>query len=222
MSSPGSVRVAVSVVLLTLEDGELRVVLKSTQCGPHDNQLNLIGGVLRGEEQIDLELIVAKLLEKSVGTADVFLEQLATLSGVTSNNEGRPTVQVCYIALMPESLFQAALQHSPELKIFPVESCPTLPDHGDSALAAAVTRLRGKGAWTVMPAYLLDREFTVAQLGAVYDAVVGTTAFGMNFRNKILRAKVLTPTGTKPTKGATRLSEHYSVRPGAFDLKFRL
>jgi len=222
MSSSGSVRVAVSLVLLTLEDGELRVVLKSVQVGSGIDQLDLIGDVLSSEEQTDLEHTVACLLEKNVGVVDVYHEQLITLSGTAPEAGGQPIVQICYIALIPESLSQAAVRQSPHLRIVPVDRCPSLPFQGDKALAAAVARLKGKGAWTIMPAYLLDREFTIAQLNAVYDAAVGTTAYGMNFRHKILREKVLIPVGAKPTKGATRKSEHYSIRPGAFDIKLGL
>lgn len=130
-------------------------------------------------------------------------------------------MQVSYIALAPESRVMPAIGPSTQLRTSSIDALPSLSYNGYKVVAAAVARLRSKGAWSIMPAFLLDREFTIA-LNTAYDAAVGTTSFGANFRQKILRAEVLVPVGARHTPGATKKSNHFSIRPGAFEIGIRL
>lgn len=222
MINPIAVQMIVSTVLLTLEHGELRVVLTPVQGEANTSQLGLFDEPIKGNEYIDLEQTARRSLERRAAVTDAYIEQLGTFSGAVPGVPERQTVQICYIALVPEARVMPALRCLPQLRTSSVDALPSLPYHGNKAVAAAAARLRGKGAWSIMPAYLLDGEFTIAQLNAVYDAVVGTTSFGANFRQKVLRADVLVPVGAKHTSGATRKSEHYSIRPGACETDIRL
>ncbi|MCJ8054675.1 hypothetical protein GB928_007010 [Shinella curvata] len=222
MNNSVAPQVIVSTVLLTLEDGELRVVLAPGEADVDTSGLGLFDERIEGNEDLDLEEMVRQSLERRATVTDAYIEQLETFSGVVHGVPERQTVQVCYIALAPEAIVATALQRSTKLQTSSVDALPSLPYHGNAAVLAAVAHLRNVGQWSIMPAHLLPREFTISQLNAAYDAVVGTTSFGANFRQKILRTDVLVPVGARHTVGATKKSEHYSIRPGSFDTGIRL
>ncbi|OHV78701.1 NrtR DNA-binding winged helix domain-containing protein [Rhizobium sp. LCM 4573] len=222
MNNPVALQVIVTTVLLTLEDGELRVVLTPAQGEVNTSQLGLFDESIKGSEDVNLEHTVRLSLERRAAIGDVYIEQLETFSGAVPGVPETQTIQICYIALAPEAKVMPAIRRSTQLRTLSPDALPSLPYHGNKAVAAGVARLRLMGQWSIMPAYLLDREFTISQLNAVYDAVVGTTSFGESFRRKILKADVLVPVGARHTSGATKKSEHYSIRPGAFETGIRL
>lgn len=222
MNNLGAVQVIVTTVLLTLEDGELRVILTLNEDNTNIGQPALFNENVRGDEDPDLDSIVRGSLKRRAAISDIYIEQLETFSVVDTAISQAPTIQVSYVALASESTILPAIERFQNLQTFSIDRVPALSRNGEKVVAAAASRLRGKGAWSIMPAYLLDREFTIAQLNAVYDAVVGTTSFGANFRQKILRAGVLVPAGSRHTDGATKKSEHYSICPGAFETGIRL
>lgn len=64
MSNLGAVQVIITTVLLTLEDGELRVVLTPDQSDAKTGQFGHFDEDIRGNEDIDLEEIVRRSLER--------------------------------------------------------------------------------------------------------------------------------------------------------------
>ncbi|EJK81428.1 NrtR DNA-binding winged helix domain-containing protein [Rhizobium sp. AP16] len=224
MPSFNSIQVIVTTVLLTLEDGEPRVVLLSGQDGEQAAGFSLISEVVKGNEEIKLQEIVKRSLAQQANVVDIYVEQLETVSGASGGDQkdSEPTIHIGYLGLMPESKMKAAREFSTTIRTFCLDALPSLPHNGRQLVSAAVLRLRRVGPWSVMPAFLLDEEFTIAQLNRAYDAVVGNNSFGANFRQKILKANILIPVGAKHTDGATRKAVHYSIRPGAFDSDIRL
>ncbi len=231
----GEVKVNVDTVLLTLKAHESRkdakgepemllyVALAPRESEPCKGQLALVGAIMDGKRDADLDSVVARSLKDKAGLEGVYFEQLYTFSGKNNRTGGPrdmrwPSVSVTYIALIPESRVSA----SGTLTLVPVDELPDLPfDHKDM-INAAVTRLRGKGAWSVLPAYLLDEEFTFGQLNAVYTAVTGSTSLGQNFRRKVLENNMLIETELRMTPGAKRPSQHFRLRPGVSTVDTRL
>jgi 8-oxo-dGTP diphosphatase len=67
-------------------------------------------------------------------------------------------------------------------------------DHSE-ILEAAVKRMRGKIRYTPIGVHLLPSEFSIAELRVLYEAILGRSLDGANFRKKALATNVLIPTG---------------------------
>ena len=89
---------------------------------------------------------------------------------------------------------------------FPVAARPPLAfDHG-RILDYALERLRNKLEYTTVGFQLLPDTFTLSELQAVYEAILGRHLDKRNFRRKIALLRIVTPlrewrrTGRKPAR----------------------
>ncbi|MBV7518832.1 NUDIX hydrolase [Ensifer sp. ENS12] len=222
MTMQGEVKVCVDTVLLTFKHERLNVAL--APLGPEDAALALLGAVMDGSKDVALDDIVRHTLRDRTGLEDVYFEQLFTFSGEDQYRRDPrwPSISVAYLALIPYSKLASAENSLNSLRLVPVDEVPALPFDHNRIIDTAVARLRGKGSWSVLPAYLLDEEFTISQLNRVYSAVTSTFSFGQNFRRKVLENGMLTSAGFKSAPGATKKTEHFRVRPGVSTVDAKL
>ncbi|RDL48444.1 hypothetical protein BLJAPNOD_04720 [Ensifer sp. M14] len=222
MTAPGEVKVSVDTVLLTLKDERLHVALAPLE--GETGALALLGRLLDGDADIDLETVVERTLLANTGLNDVYFEQLFTFSGRDTNRrEPRwPSISVAYIALVSHPKLAASQPGADGLVLVSVDDVPVLPFDHNRIIDVAVSRLRSKGAWSILPAYLLDEEFTISQLNRVYSTVTSTYSFGQNFRRKVIENDLLSSTGFKSAPGATKRTEHFRIRPGASTINTKI
>lgn len=179
--------VTVDTVLLTLADGALAAVLQRRDKAPHAGRLALVGGYVRPEEDAGTTAAAIRILAQKTGLEGVFLEQLATFSGPDRDPRGW-SISVAHYALVPAALLARA---APGLTVLPLAAVPALPFDHDDILAAAVARIRDKAAWSTLPAFLLPERFTLPELKAVYEAVMGERLNDSAFRRKIVEMRIL-------------------------------
>src|SRR5260370_32128768 len=95
---------AVDVVALTVEAGELRVALYKRADPPQRNHYALPGGFMHIDESI--EEAANRVMAQKVGLAGIFLEQLYTFGDLRRDPRGR-VVTVSYYALVDARRFHA-------------------------------------------------------------------------------------------------------------------
>lgn len=222
MTAPGEVNVSVDTVLLTLKDERLHVALAPLEREP--GALALLSRPLDGDEDINLETVVQRTLLANTGLDDVYFEQLFTFSGRnTEKPDARwPSICVAYLALVSHSKLAAAEPVADGLILVSVDDVPVLPFDQNRIIDVAVSRLRSKGAWSILPAYLLDEEFTIPQLNRAYSTVTSTYSFGQNFRRKVIENDMLSSTGFKSAPGVTKRTEHFRIRPGVSTIDVKI
>ena len=71
----------VDVVLLTVSDGELRVVLQKRDRQPHSGKPALIGGYVRPEGDSSTSAAAIRVLRDKAGVQSSFIDQFMTFSG---------------------------------------------------------------------------------------------------------------------------------------------
>jgi len=223
----GEVKVNVDTVLLTLKDDRLQVALAPREAPFLRGRLALVGAIMDGNRDADLESVVRRSLADKIGLASVYFEQLYTFSG-RSTASGRqrdsrwPSISVAYIALVPHSRLERGTPADKGVVLVPVDELPELPFDHNEIVGTAVARLRGKGAWSVLPAHLLEEEFTIPDMERVYSKVVGTSSMGQNFRRKVFDSDILEPVGKKAVPGTARPPQHYRLKPGVVTVDKRL
>jgi 8-oxo-dGTP diphosphatase len=162
----------------------LQVLLIRRGVEPFTGAWALPGGFVLMDE--DLEVAARRELAEETGLKGVFLEQLKTFGEPGRDPRGR-VVSVAYYALVrPDQHPAKGDTDASEAAWFPAEGLPELAfDHAE-ILGEALARLRGKIRYQPVGFELLPEEFTLAQLQALYEAILGRPLDKRNFRKKLL------------------------------------
>ncbi len=183
------------VVVFGYDGGpDLKLLLIQRGSDPFRGQWALPGGFVEMEE--DLEASALRELEEETGVKDLFVEQLYTFGTPGRDPRGR-VISVAYFALVNLTDHPAvAASDAAEAEWYAYDELPQLAfDHAD-IIGKAIARLRAKVRYQPIGFELLPREFTLAQLQALYETVLGVPGFNKrNFRTRIMRTGVLEEVG---------------------------
>lgn len=194
----------VDLVPLTIDDRRLCVLRGTRASEPFAGRPALIGGYVHVDEDAHLGATARRVLADKAGLTDHYVEQLSTFSGPDRDPRGW-SASVVYFSLSPPDRLAPALALG--LELAPVDGAGGMPFDHDAILAAAVARLRGKGAYSDLPARFLPEPFSLAELHDVYEIALGERLNIDAFRRKALERGFLEDTGEKRrTPGANRPS----------------
>lgn len=169
----------------------LQVLLIRRAVAPFEGAWALPGGFVRMEE--DLEAAARRELQEETGLRDVYLEQLYTFGEPGRDPRGR-VVSVAYYALIrPDQHPARSDSDASEAAWFEVEALPELAFDHPRILETAWERLRGKIRYQPVGFELLPKRFTLSQLQALYEAILGRGIDKRNFRKKLLSFDFLVP-----------------------------
>lgn len=212
----------VDVVLLTLQDGALKVALLRREREPFAGVLALPGGYIHAEEDADTQDAAMRVLRDKTGIVSPYLEQLATFSGRGRDPRGW-SISVAYYALVPPEVIEQAAH--PEVVMRAIDQLKGLPFDHRQIVEAAVERVRNKSSYSSLPVYLCGESFTLPQLQSVYEALLGEPINKVSFRRKIEEFAILEPIeGAMETGKANRPAQLYRLRkrlPGKLSLTDR-
>jgi len=185
--------VTVDVIIFTLRDNDLQALLVKRGHPPFEGMWAIPGGFVGIDES--LEEAALRELEEETGVRDVYLEQLYTFGNPGRDPRGR-VITVAYFALVPADAVQLRSgDDAAETRWWSVYDLPPLAfDHAD-ILAYALKRLRYKLEYTAVGFELLPEVFTLSELQAAYEIILGEKLDKRNFRRKIISAGVIEETG---------------------------
>jgi len=196
--------VAVDIVVFTVGAGSLQVLLVKRGVPPFAGQYAIPGGFLREGESLE-EAALRELYEET-GVRNVFLEQLYSFGDPKRDPRGRVITVAYYALIASDKLSLVAGADAAEAQWFLANRPPSLAFDHQSILNYAVERLRNKLEYTTVGFQLLAEKFTLGELQAVYQAILGRQLDKRNFRRKIALLKILKPlrawqhTGRKPAQ----------------------
>lgn len=201
----------VDVVLLTLRDATLHVALVRREREPYAGTFALPGGYIHAEADHDTEEAAARVLRSKAGIQSPYLEQLGTFSGRGRDPRGW-SLSVSYYALVPETVFTQVKPSN--VKLVAVERARSLPFDHQHIIETALTRVRNKSSYSSLPVYLCGEQFTLPQLQAVYEALLGEPINKVSFRRKMDELDILEPIEGAHEKGrANRPAQLYRLKP---------
>ncbi len=203
--------VTVDIVLFTISNARLQVLLIRRLAEPFRGSYALPGGFVLPDESLDEA--ASRELSEETGVGDVFLEQLYTFGQPQRDPRGR-VVTVAYFALVPNTEALRPGTDASAAGWFSVDELPPLAfDHAD-ILTTAHTRIRNKLDYSNVGFELLPEKFTLSELQAVHETILGTKLDKRNFRRKIAQQDFLKPlkefraTGRKPAQLFKFRSKH--------------
>jgi len=185
-------RVAVDIVIFTIQAGELRALLVKRGIPPFVDQFAIPGGFVLEDESLD-EAALRELKEET-GVSDVYLEQLYSFGDPGRDPRGR-VISVAYFALIAaDHSALAAGSDAAEARWWPVGNLPDLAFDHRKILDYSLDRLRNKLEYTTVGFQLLPKKFSLTELQEVYEAILDKKLDKRNFRRKLALLKVLRPT----------------------------
>lgn len=216
--------VTVDVVLITTEGEALRTLLVERAEHPCRGCWTLPGGFVGPEES--LEAAAARVLEAKTGLRGIFLEQLYSF-GRPDRDPRTRVITVAYYALVAaERLAGRRLasilvpwegEAGGAVEVVGATGKPLKLafDHGE-ILGMAVRRLRGKLNYSSIGFQLVPERFTLRQLQAVHETILGHPLNKDSFRRRQLASGALAATGEKERQVGYRPAELYRfIRPVA-------
>ncbi len=201
----------VDVVLLTLIDRQLHVALLQRANAPFQGEWALPGGYIHAQTDADAHAAAKRVLADKLGVHGAYLEQLATFSGPSRDPRGW-SVAIAHCALLPADAVPA---HGPAGAIQWVNAAqlPALPFDHHAIVQTALARVHSKSQYSSLPVHLCGEQFTLPQLQAVYETVLGEALNKVSFRRKMDELGMLEAIpGAMLTGAANRPSQLWRVR----------
>jgi 8-oxo-dGTP diphosphatase len=203
-SYPAPPILTVDAVLLTIVDAELCVALHQRDAAPFAGHWALPGGFIHTQEDDSAKAAAARVLLDKAEVQSPYLEEFGTFSGPVRDPRGW-SMTVVYFALVPIVSQRVAL--------FPVSRLPGLPFDHSQIVAGVVERVRSKASYSSLPVHLCAAEFTISELHAAYEVVLGEPINMANFRRKLADLELLEPLpGDMRSAGRSRPSQVYRVK----------
>jgi 8-oxo-dGTP diphosphatase len=212
-----TVDVGLFTVRGTLNDLRLQVLLIRRGNPPFKGRWALPGGFVREDE--DLEAAAARELAEETGVSGAVLEQVAAVGTPRRDPRGH-TVTVVYVGLVaPDRHELQATADSAAAQWFDVSGPQPLPplafDHAE-LLRLSLAHLRRRVGEAPVCFELLPAEFTLSELQALLEAILGRPLDRRNFRRRIDELGFLESAGGSRREGAHRPAALYRFVPEQF------
>lgn len=210
---------ATDCVIFGFDGGELKLLLTEREKEPFKNKWALPGGFVFPKETT--EECAQRILKEKTGISKVFIEQLYTFSEVERDPRER-IISVAYYALVNKQSYELiAGRDTLKAEWFGLSELPELAfDHAE-IVALAVQRLKGKVSYQPVGFELLDEKFTLSQLQAVCESILGMEIDKRNFRKKVLGMGVLQESGEKEKNVPHKAAMLYRFDKRAYEAKIK-
>jgi 8-oxo-dGTP diphosphatase len=207
--SPGvQASVVVAVVIFSIRSDtagrpSLQVLLVRRAVDPFLGYWSVPGGKLWGGEALD-EAAWRQLEEKTSLRAS-HLEQLYTFELCAAGRDLEAAVVAYYALVRTDRAEIAPGRKTMEAAWFPVDELPApLAFDNDEVVHFALQRLRNKVEYAHVAFQFLPSTFTMAQLRAVYEVILGRRIDPTNFRRRVEATGTIVPTGQVVSGGRHR------------------
>ena len=170
-------------------DGEkLNVLLVKRGGPPYLGWWAFPGGFVKMDESA--ETSARRELKEETQLSAGYMEQLHTYSAPGRDSRER-VITIAYLALVRISEVKGG-DDAAEAQWFPIDQVPHLAFDHDYILRDALARLRERIHFHPIGYELLPEKFTLKQLQALYESVLGIRFDRRNFAKKMLHLDILT------------------------------
>jgi 8-oxo-dGTP diphosphatase len=215
---PGvTVDIALFTVSGALNDLRLQVLLIERDEKPWRGMWALPGGFVRENE--DLDAAALRELHEETGIEEATLEQVEAVGTPGRDTRGH-IITVVYVGLTEGGRHELKPRGDARAaRWFDVSGPVPLPDlafdHGD-LLQRALRHLRRRLGEAPICFELLPETFTLSELQALTEAILGQTLDRRNFRRKVQEQGFITPAQGMRRQGGHRPAQLYRFVPEQF------
>lgn len=202
----------------------LSILLVQRGIDPFKGRWAFPGGFLRMNEDADTG--ARRELMEETGFEAESITQFGAFTAVDRDPRER-VITIAYLALVRKGDVQGG-DDAADARWFPVTAVPPLAFDHDRILRIALERLKEQIHFRPVGFELLPEVFTMSQLQALYEAILGVRFDRRNFASKMLKLGLLQPTGQRPADAARRIPQLYrfnlqkydDLKQGGFRLEF--
>jgi 8-oxo-dGTP diphosphatase len=210
MQGPPRYAVAVDVAVFGASRGPLELLLIRRGGPPQAGSWALPGGLVLPDEE--LEAAALRELEEETGLRPAWIDQLQTFGRPGRDPRGRVFSVAWFALVRPEEHRVLGASDAVEAGWFDVGALPPLAFDHEEIAAVALRRLRSRLRYQPIGFELLPQHFTLSQLQALYEQVLGEVLDKRNFRKKILGMGLLNEV-PEMLRGANRPARLYRFDP---------
>ncbi len=208
----------IELVIMSIVDGGLSVLLGKRAGPPHTGKWALPGGVVRIDLDRDLEAAAQRVAGERLGVSLPYLRQLLAVGSKTRDSRAPWALSVAYRALIPVD----AIDPQAGKRLEAIRWCPINEAMADARLAFDHADLIRSTAETTraeierleLPFGFLPEAFTLGELQACCEALLGRRIDKSSFRRKLDERDLLEPLQGEMRTGAFRPAQLYRKREG--------
>lgn len=198
--------VAVDVVLFTPRGNELAVLLVHLPAGVATRARRAFpSDVARGEDSLNETAL--RIAREALGASPSFLDQAVTLGGARRVGEGA-NVTVTYFGLVPESGSPRS-----DSEWAPLSELSSLSGRARETFDAALSAMRARVDQQPIAFRLLPPAFTLSELQAIYEMLLGRRLHKASFRRSLHAAGLVEATDEWRSEGRGRPAQLFRYAP---------
>jgi 8-oxo-dGTP diphosphatase len=206
--------ITVDIVLLTIDQSQLKVLLIQRTNEPFKGMWAIPGGFIEKGETLD-EAALNRLRQETL-VEGIYLEQLHAFGSPARDPRAR-VITVAYFAVIgPDKL--RSCQKTPghqQVEWFDVYDLPKLAFDHEEIVVYALRRLKDRLETTSIAYQLLPAKFTLTEMQRAYELILDKKLDKRNFRKKILASGTLLDIGETKMEGYHRPAQLFSFNPQA-------
>ena len=211
---------SVDNVVFTAADDELQVLLVQRAEHPFKEYWGLPGGFVDLNKDATLNDTALRKIQEKAGITPDYIEQLETIG--SKNRDPRDwSITTVFAALIAKQRCTPTDRNVSSANWFSVAKLNDMVlafDHLD-IIQRALTRLKNRATYSLVPCALLGEAFTLAELQRVHELILGKRLEAKAFRRRVENSEQFEETGDM-TSGRGRPAAYYRLKPGAMAFEF--
>jgi 8-oxo-dGTP diphosphatase len=201
--------------IFSLVDGQLAVLLARRAGDPYKDKWALPGGVLRIEIDATLEAAAQRVSHERLGVGLPYLRQQCAVGAAGRDPRSPWALSIVYRAFIsPEEFEPKGGKRIDELGWRPADEAAgdgTLAFDHAPLIAAAAASLRSEVERLEIPSEVLPAQFTLAELQAFGEQVLGRLLDKSSFRRKLDVRGIVEPVAGAMRHGANRPAQLFRM-----------
>lgn len=198
---------SIDCLIFGFKNGSLNLLLVQHGEGISKGRWALPGGWIQYSESIDDS--ATRILRDLTGVTNIFLEQVKAFGHVSRYPTKRVITIVYYALVKPENYTLHPGFTAADAQWFKVDEIPDLPYDHDQIVSEGLAFLKEKARREPIGFNLIPKKFTLLELQALYEAILGRKLDKPNFRRKILKMNFLERCKEKQTDVSHRAANLY-------------
>ena len=205
--------VTTDCVIFGLDGERLQVLLVERGIEPYKGRWAFPGGFLKMDETAEEGAL--RELREETGLERAYIQQFHTFSDPHRDPRER-VITIAYYALVKIQEVHGG-DDAASARWFPLSEIPSLAFDHDYILRMATQRLREEIHFQPVGFELLPEKFTLKELQALYEAILGISFDRRNFAKKMLHLEILTELDETIWPTPKREAKLYRFNPDKYE-----
>ena len=202
----GTTANSIDVALFSPRGRQLAVLLVRDESKHAREKWSLPWSPADGDDSLDH--LAARVAQRAAGSKPGWIEQAGAFAGGT-RHPGDAPLSVAFVAVTPEP----GVSENARAKWFAANDLPHLAPRHREIVDAALARLRERMDRAPVAFHLLGATFTLSDLQAVYELLLGRRLHKASFRRALTAAFLVAPTDEWRSEGRGRPAQLFRYAP---------